>query len=88
MVTTMFFNTRHICGFIAASAAAALLGAFVAQYGFGLRPCILCLVQRVPFALALALGLTGLSPRLTPEWRRNLIALAGLVFLTNSGIAI
>ena len=84
----MFFNTRHICGFIAASAAAALLGAFVAQYGFGLRPCILCLVQRVPFALALALGLTGLSPRLTPEWRRNLIALAGLVFLTNSGIAI
>ncbi len=31
----------------------ALAGAYVAEYGFNLRPCILCLYQRLPYALAI-----------------------------------
>jgi disulfide bond formation protein DsbB len=47
---------------IAAIAAATILGAFIFQYGFGYRPCPLCLDQRIayyvsiPLALMLALG--------------------------------
>jgi disulfide bond formation protein DsbB len=35
------------------ASAAALAGAYVAEYGFNLRPCILCLYQRLPYALAI-----------------------------------
>ena len=37
--------------------AAALSAAFTAQYGFGIKPCILCLIQRVPYAIEILLGL-------------------------------
>jgi disulfide bond formation protein DsbB len=65
----------------------ALAGALVAQYGFGLRPCVLCLVQRVPFGLAGLLGLAALLPA-TSGRRRLLAALAGIALLINSGIAV
>jgi disulfide bond formation protein DsbB len=84
----MIYSTRRLCAFVAVVSALALIGGLVAQYGFNLRPCILCLTQRVPFALALALGLIGLLPPLSARWRRRLIVLAGLAFLVNSGIAI
>lgn len=44
---------------LAAISAFALSMAFTAQYIFGLEPCILCLYQRIPYALVIALGLTG-----------------------------
>lgn len=70
--------------FIAFSSVLALVGAFTAQYGFNLRPCELCLIQRVPFAINILLGLTAYF------WvahRLPLIAISGFVFLANSGIA-
>jgi disulfide bond formation protein DsbB len=45
--------------FSATLAAAALLMAFVAQYGFGLRPCPLCLYQRLPYFAVLGVGLVA-----------------------------
>jgi len=33
-----------------------LSAAYISQYGFGLKPCILCLYQRGPYALNIALG--------------------------------
>ena len=59
--------------------------AFTAEYGFGLEPCILCLTQRVPFGLAL---LCGLGAFFLPALRWQLVALAGLGLLVNSGIAV
>ena len=47
---------------IAAGGAATILGAYVFEYGFGYRPCPLCLDQRIayyvsiPLALLIALG--------------------------------
>lgn len=67
--------------------AGALLTALVAQYGFGLKPCTLCITQRVPFVLAGGLAALALLGRAAP-WRRGLMALAGLAFLVNSGIAV
>jgi len=72
---------------ILAASAAALAFAFTAQYGFGLEPCVLCLYQRWPFAIAVLLGGLGLALAATgrsPAW---VLALAGAVFLANAGLA-
>lgn len=71
-------------GFIALSSALALAGAFTAQYGFGLLPCELCLMQRIPFALNILLGTLSM---LYAPMRPLLIGLSGVAFLINSGIA-
>lgn len=47
----------HFGLLIVAGSVAALAGALISQYGFGLYPCILCLYQRVPYVVAIVLGL-------------------------------
>jgi disulfide bond formation protein DsbB len=47
-------------GFLFASAAA-LAAVFVFQFGFGLAPCILCLWQRLPHAIAILLSGIGVG---------------------------
>lgn len=68
-------------------AAAALAAALIGQYVYGLLPCVLCLYQRVPFYLALALGLGALLPPVSDRGRALLLALAGLALVVNAGIA-
>lgn len=64
----------------------ALAGAFAGQYVFGLEPCVLCLWQRLPFALAAVLAAAGLSRR--AEGRRPLaIGIAALIFATGAALA-
>lgn len=65
--------------------AGSLAVAFTAQYGFDLEPCILCLYQRVPFAVAIALGGVGLW---RPQWLGAVFALAIATFAINSAIAV
>lgn len=65
----------------------ALGAAFTAQYGFGLRPCVLCLYQRVPYGLAAILAGLALLPALGPTAKLRLLGLCVLLFLVNSGIA-
>ncbi|MGE5477835.1 MAG: disulfide bond formation protein B [Bacteroidales bacterium] len=72
---------------VLAISVAALATALIAQYGFGLKPCVLCLTQRVPFVVAGLLAAMALLGRAAP-WRRLLMALAGLAFLVNSAIAV
>lgn len=70
---------------VAALSAFTLGMAFIAQYGFGLAPCELCLWQRWPYAAAIAFGLAALA---LPRWRASLLALAGLSILVSGGIAV
>jgi len=65
--------------------AGSLAFAYTAQYGFGLEPCILCLVQRVPFAIVAVLGAIGL---VRPDLLAWVFALAATAFAVNSGIAV
>jgi disulfide bond formation protein DsbB len=72
---------------ILAASALALGTAFVAQYVFGLQPCELCIAQRVPYALAVVVGLVALalpadSPKLV-----LLVKIAAALFLIDSVIA-
>jgi disulfide bond formation protein DsbB len=61
-----------------------LLAAFIAQYGLGLKPCELCLLQRIPYALVIVMALLGLWKQHYGQWLGLLI---GTVFLIGSGIA-
>ena len=78
---------RLAAGGAAAAGVAALAVALVAQYGFGLRPCVLCIAQRVPFVLAALLGLAALTPA-AARAQRPLVLLAGLAFLANTALAV
>ncbi|HEY9164284.1 MAG TPA: disulfide bond formation protein B, partial [Magnetovibrio sp.] len=68
--------TRHFPALLAAVGAGALVMAYVAQYGFDLEPCILCLYQRIPYALVAILGFAGMR---WPHLVRPLFAIAVLV---------
>lgn len=80
-------GARLIPGLVALLSAGALAAAYVAQYGFGLEPCALCLWQRYPYWAALAIGVLGTAAAPVPWLRRASVALAGLAFLAGAGIA-
>jgi disulfide bond formation protein DsbB len=58
--------------------------AYIAQYGFHLHPCELCLAQRVPYALVILLAIAGLW---RTGWRRGLLVVISVTFLVGGGIA-
>jgi disulfide bond formation protein DsbB len=73
---------------IAAASAALLAAAYISQYGFGLKPCILCLYQRAPYALNVTLGLFAFAATFKyPRLARRLIWLAIVAFFANAAIA-
>lgn len=79
------FSIRFLLPALAAIAAAALAAAYTAQYGFGLLPCILCLYQRIPYAVVVVIGLAG---TFAPEAaRRPLAWLCAATFAAGAGIA-
>lgn len=71
---------ERIVAALAASAAAAALGiALASEYWGGLVPCALCLVERWPYRVAIALGLLALVlPRRPARWVLGLLALTVL----------
>jgi disulfide bond formation protein DsbB len=71
---------------IALASLAVLAAAFAFQYLGGLQPCVLCVYQRYPYGVVIALGVIAL---LLPRGRAQavLLGLAALVFLADAGIA-
>ena len=71
---------------ILAASVGALATAYTAEWAFGLEPCILCLYQRIPYAVA---GVFGLLALLLPSGRYRVWAVAGCgaVFVAGAGIA-
>lgn len=66
------------------ASAGALGAAFVAQYGFDLQPCVLCIYQRWPYGVAIVLAILALA---LPKWRRPLLWLIALTLIVDAGIA-
>lgn len=65
-----------------------LAGALVSQYGFGLRPCHFCLLQRYPYLVVIAMGaLSLLVTRGTLVWR-VLVALGIYALLATATLGI
>jgi len=68
------------------TSAAMLCGAWVAQYGFGLHPCELCMAQRYPYMAILVIAAAAcLIPSPRRQWHAAL--LCGALFLLDAGIA-
>ncbi|TAL00252.1 MAG: disulfide bond formation protein B [Rhodospirillaceae bacterium] len=88
MSTSSFsaFSTATV-GSIAVVSAAALGLAFIAQYGFSLQPCELCLLQRLPYAATLVFGLMAAMPVVPPQARRQVVALCAALFAFNAALA-
>ena len=79
---------RFIPLLMAMIAGASLAMALTAQYAFGLEPCILCLIQRYPYGIVIALGIIGFITSFKfPKGVSIMMVLIGLTFLANSVIA-
>lgn len=82
-------SCHHTMPLLMAFMAAAALGmALLGQYGFGLQPCVLCVIQRYPFGIIIALGLLGFI--LSFKCSKSVVlmmSLIGLTFLVNAVIA-
>lgn len=73
---------------IALASAALLAAAYISQYGFGLRPCPLCLYQRVPYALNIVFGaLAALASLRYPRLVGPILWLAVVSFFADAAIA-
>lgn len=71
----------------ALGSAVALASAFIAQYAYGLAPCVLCIYQRWPFAVVIALSIIGLSLGKKAKPAKVLAGLISLTFFANAIIA-
>ncbi len=81
--------SRQAPALILLASALALGGAFVGQYGFDLRPCVLCIYQRWPYVAAALIALALLAVlRRRPALSAPLLVLAALAFASTAGIGL
>jgi disulfide bond formation protein DsbB len=88
---TALSDPRFPPGFVLAASVAILGAAFAFQYIGGLVPCVLCIYQRWPYAVTIALSLTALALARQGEGQiaaRGILYLCGLVFLVGAAIAV
>jgi disulfide bond formation protein DsbB len=72
-----------------AVAAVGLLGTvFLMEYGFGVAPCSLCLLQRWPHGAVIPLAALAFLPAISDSGRRVLLLLCAAAFATTAGIGI
>lgn len=83
----MTLTLKHGLLLSAGFSALALGSAFIAQFGFSLHPCDLCIYQRYPYAAILLLAGYGALRVKTPRAQRLLLIACGLLFAVDAGIA-
>jgi disulfide bond formation protein DsbB len=74
--------------FVTLAAAGLLATVFVMEYGFGVAPCSLCLLQRWPHGAVIPLGIVAFLPVISDNGRRVLLLLCAVAFATTAGIGI
>ena len=79
--------SRAVPGAIVLACLGALAFAYIGQYGFGLEPCILCLYERIPYALAATVALMAAILPLNAAARAVLVGVCGIVFLGGAALA-
>lgn len=88
LIIKLVSSSKFMHAAMAFVSASALGMALMSQYVFGLLPCNLCVIQRYPYGIVIALGIIGFvianKCRKTTAVIMNLI---GLTFIANSVIA-
>jgi disulfide bond formation protein DsbB len=79
-------NARRLLAAILAVSLGALAMAYAGQYLFGLEPCVLCLFQRVPWAMAALIAAVGIVGWVGHS-RHLPIALCAAVFAAGGTLA-
>src|ERR1051326_92468 len=82
----MSLSTRAFAGFVLIASATVLGAALLSQYWGGLAPCELCLLQRWPWAAAIAISLVALSAGSRPALPWVALALA-ILFALGAAVA-
>lgn len=77
-------NLRLLSLVIVLISTATLAAAYISQYGFGLKPCILCLYQRIPYFFAIGFGICGF---VLHKHAKSFILMAAGAFLAGAGVA-
>ncbi len=85
MTSTMTYLAARPGVAIIVPPAIALGMAMVAQHGFALPPCPLCVWQRWPYAVAIALGVLAL---VVPRAGVMLLLLAAVAFAVSAGVGV
>lgn len=80
-------DARLAPALILAASAATLTGAFLFQYVGGLAPCVLCIYQRYPYGVTIALAAAALFLA-DGRARGALLLLCGVAFLAGAGIGV
>lgn len=80
------YGLRGWALFAFAVSVAALVLAYVSEYGFGLHPCAMCYWQRVPYAVVIVLALLAWFIPVA-RVRRALLWLSALAFAVGMGLA-
>lgn len=78
-------TVRSILLAAGAFSASMLAAALVAQYGFGLHPCELCLFQRYPYLAVVVVA--ALAWRASPRAQFYATVVCGLLFVFDAGLA-
>jgi disulfide bond formation protein DsbB len=79
-------SSNTIPGFILLVTVAILSSAYSAQYIGGLRPCILCLFERIPWFITGGLMLVTILMQFSGPARRSILLIAALVMLGGAGL--
>jgi disulfide bond formation protein DsbB len=80
-------NLSHLLIFLFFFASTALISAYISQYIYGYQPCVLCLYQRKPFFVIIAITLFSLAFFKSKKSKKIAIFLCTLSLLVNLGIA-
>jgi disulfide bond formation protein DsbB len=83
MIIKNLSNPILTSAFIACASVFFLAAALIAEHVFGLKPCILCLYQRIPYLITAIIGFLGLFFALKKLPRKTgfLLFFAALIFL-------
>lgn len=85
---TMLDSPRCSLQFFGIVAALALAAAFIAQYVYGLAPCALCVYQRWPYAIVIAIAVAAhFVLQKSPQAGSWLLIATALAFFANAVIA-
>ncbi|KKB96054.1 Disulfide bond formation protein DsbB, partial [Candidatus Arcanobacter lacustris] len=67
--------------FILLVSVTSLIIAYGAEYIFGIKPCILCIYERIPYMVVAVLSIASLL------FKRNLLPLIIVIFIASSALA-
>ncbi|MFT7087160.1 MAG: disulfide bond formation protein DsbB [Rickettsiales bacterium] len=80
-------TSRHLLIFLFLASVSALLGAYVSQYFFNLQPCELCLWQRKPFFVVIAISAIFLFIPFLRKYQNFAVKMGIMLLLVNAAIA-